>query len=252
MLPSSVPSDTPRPEAPATAPAPGRVAEAGGGIVWLVHRGLEALLTLGRPRAAARQRRAEREAALAEGRRALARLRLAASNTRPREALLAAPALAPAAGAIETLEAAVLSLDAIAARLREAAELAATARTCPDEGARALLAERYDEIREEIDGIARTAYGGRTNLLDGLGGTLDVPLDTSGRARMAISGVDATSGPQGLALPAPKTAFAADAEIAAVARALEAALAGTAAHAERFEMEAAVLAARIATSPHAA
>ena len=41
---------------------------------------------------------------------------------------------------------------------------------------------------KNIDRIARTAYAGRVNLLDGLGGELTVPLDARGRSSAAMPG----------------------------------------------------------------
>ncbi len=209
------------------------------------------------PKAVHKRRKAARLAALAEGRKALARLR---SPSASGISAAKAPHLDAAISAIETLEAAVLSLDAIANRISDAAELVAAAEmedgdqplgdTDDDtgamrDGARALLAERYDELRGDIDRIARTAYAGRTNLLDGLGGALNVPLDAEGRARALIPGTDATSAESGLALPCPEQAFATGTERQVVAQALAAATQVTRSLAARFEVDAALLAARI-------
>ena len=213
----------------------------------ILARSLEAVTRMASPKAAAHRRREEREAALAEGRKALARLHPANRNSARLRSAHESPDLAPAARAIETLEAAVLGLDSIAEHLVQGLDLIDAARECSNDGARALLAERYDEVRTEIDRIARTAYGGRTNLLDGLGSGVEAPLDGRGRAHIVIPGADATAGPNGLALPPPETAFQENAEIAAISASLEAASDACAALAQRFELEAAVLAARIAT-----
>lgn len=227
-------TDTPLPDPPAPAS--------------LIVRGIEAVTLFANPAAARRRRKAERQMALAAGRRALARLRAergGGAATGSESAATTGPDLAPAARAIETLEAAVLSLDRIAEHLAQGEDLTRSARACADDGARALLAERYDELRAEIDRLARTAYGGRTNLLDGLGGRVEAPLDGRGRASIAIPGADVTTGPGGLALPAPETAFREAGEIGAVAAALAAARQRCGALAERFELEATLLAARL-------
>ncbi len=207
----------------------------------LLSRGLTALLAAANPEAVRKRRKAERMAALAEGRKALGRLK--ALERSPGDV---PAACAPAARAIETLEAAVLSLDAIRTLLDQAGELVAAARD-PEahDGTRALLAERYDELREDIDRIALTAYAGRTNLLDGLGAELDVPLDTTGRSRVAVHAADATCGEAGLALPPPRDAFAGAGERDAIAAAIEAARNQASALAQRFEIDAALLAARL-------
>jgi hypothetical protein len=207
-----------------------------------------ALESIASPKAAYRRRRADRLAALEKGRKALDRLRAIPSRpTLP-------PHLADAVMAIETLEAAVLSLDSISQRLADAEEMVVAADHAggdaplpqdAEDAARALLAERYDELREDIDRIARTAYAGRVNLLDGLGGELTVPLDARGRARAAIPGVDATSETDGLALPPPEQAFATAAERAAIRQAILAARQQANAYAARFEVDAALLAARV-------
>lgn len=210
-----------------------------------------ALEALANPKAAHRRRKADRLAALAKGRKALDRLR-----AMPHMPALP-PHLAEAVAAIETLEAAVLSLDSIGHRLADAGELVDAAEQADrtdlpadaEDAARALLAERYDELREDIDRIARTAYAGRVNLLDGLGGELTVPLDARGRSSAAIPGVNATSEAEGLALPAPELAFATAAERTAIRQAIAAARQQAAAFAARFEVDAALLAARIQPEP---
>ncbi len=219
----------------------------------------EAVQEITNPRAAHRRRKAARLCALAKGREALARLKEKGNIAEGRPV---APHLAAAISAIETLEAAVLSLDAISNRLRDARELVTVASdasgaddgshqpVAPSDddtpsGARALLAERYDELRDDIDRIASTAYAGRINLLDGLGGILEVPLDGTGRSRAAITGANVTCTDRGLALPPPEQAFATHAERLSIGASVDAAMQMTAALAARFEVEAALLAARI-------
>ena len=206
------------------------------------------------PKAAYRRRRADRADALAKGRKALTRLR-----STPHDDKVRAPHLGAAVAAIETLEAAVLSLDAIAQRLCDAQELIAAADLSTDgpgghmedeeNGARALLAERYDELRGDISRIASTAYAGRTNLLDGLGGQLEVPLDSSRRSKAVIPGVNAAvrshENPDGLDLPPPEMAFATASERKAIGVAVAAAIQETHAFAARFEVDAALMAAKV-------
>ena len=209
------------------------------------------------PKAAYRRRRADRAHALARGRKALARLKSTSHDEKVR-----APHLGAAVAAIETLEAAVLSLDAIAQRLSDAGELLQAAELATSDvsenmeeeenGARALLAERYDELRDDITRIASTAYAGRTNLLDGLGGQLEVPLDSSRRSKAIIPGVNAAilthDNPNGLELPPPEMAFARSSERKAIARAIDAATHQINAFAARFEVDAALMAARVQSS----
>jgi|GEM_PF-4333756 len=215
---------------------------------------VDAIEAFANPKAAFRRRKAERAQALARGRKAIARLKQSGAETAAHP-----PHLSIAIAAIETLEAAVLSLDAISQRLSDALELVHAAETDIDgaaadgeDGTRALLAERYDELRDDITRIAGTAYAGRTNLLDGLGGELDVPLDPSGRSRAVILGVNAViagpDNPGGLDLPPPALAFATSEERVLIAQAVSAALHQTAAFAARFEVDAALVAAKVAES----
>lgn len=214
----------------------------------------EALEEFANPKAAHRRRKADRSVALSKGRKALVRLK-----STPHDQKVRAPHLAAAIAAIETLEAAVLSLDAITHRLTDAQELLEAAdtpitdetgqNTDEENGTRALLAERYDELRDDITRIASTAYAGRTNLLDGLGGQLEVPLDGSGRSKAVIPGVNASvrseDSPNGIDLPPPELAFATAQEREVIARALSAAIQQASAFAARFEVDAALMAARV-------
>ncbi len=220
----------------------------------LARTAFEALEEFANPKAAHRRRKADRHLALAKGRKALVRLK-----STPHDQKVRAPHLAAAIAAIETLEAAVLSLDAITHRLTDAQELLEAAGapmsddmagdTDEENGTRALLAERYDELREDITRIASTAYAGRTNLLDGLGGQLEVPLDGTGRAKAIIPGVNAAisspDSPDGIDLPPPEMAFATAQERETIARALSVAIQQTSAFAARFEVDAALMAARV-------
>ncbi|MEO0962136.1 MAG: hypothetical protein AAFY01_06895 [Pseudomonadota bacterium] len=220
----------------------------------LARTAFEALEEFANPKAAHRRRKADRHLALAKGRKALIRLK-----STPHDQKVRAPHLAAAIAAIETLEAAVLSLDAIAHKLADAQELLDAAdapaagetggQADEENGTRALLAERYDELRDDITRIASTAYAGRTNLLDGLGGQLEVPLDGSGRAKAIIPGVNASvstaDNPNGIDLPPPEMAFATAEERETIARALSTAIQQTSTFAARFEVDAALMAARV-------
>jgi acid phosphatase family membrane protein YuiD len=122
------------------------------------------------------------------------------------------------ATALSTIETAVLAIDVIADRLREAAGLVSEAGKTDNLGRRALLAGRFDDVRSEIDATVGSASHNRINLINGMliGGqspAFDIALDVEGRAGIAISIVNLTTGARGLALSPPRTAFAEDAEI---------------------------------------
>lgn len=122
------------------------------------------------------------------------------------------------ATALSTIETAVLAIDVIADRLREAAGLVSEAGKTDNLGRRALLAGRFDDVRSEIDATVGSASHNRINLINGMliGGrspAFDIALDVEGRAGIAISVVNLTTGARGLALSPPRTAFAEDVEI---------------------------------------
>lgn len=149
-----------------------------------------------------------------------------------------------------TLETAVLAIDTISDRLREAAELTAAAAITEDPGRRALLAGRYDDVRAEIDAVAGSASHNRINLINGrlIGGhapSFDIALDEEGRAGVAIQVVNLTTGAGGLELSPPRSAFAENAEIETIAREIEAAQALVARTSERFADHAAFIAGRL-------
>lgn len=154
------------------------------------------------------------------------------------------------ATALSTIETAVLAIDAIADRLREAADLVSDAGASEDHGRRALLAGRYDDLRAEIDAIAGSASHNRVNLIAGrrIGGkltTFDIPLDGDGRSGIAIQVANLTTGEAGLSLSPPRDAFADDAEIEAIAAELAAARETAARVSERFADHAALISDRL-------
>ena len=122
------------------------------------------------------------------------------------------------ATALSTIETAVLAIDAVNDSLREAASLAREANNTDNPARRALLAERFDDVRSEIDATVGSATHNRVNLINGrlIGGkmaTFEVPLDQEGRSGIAISVVNLTTGARGLSLSPPRTAFAENEEI---------------------------------------
>lgn len=154
------------------------------------------------------------------------------------------------ATALSTIETSVLAIDALMDRLREAADLVADAGASTDDGRRALLAGRYDDIRAEIDAIAGSASHNRVNLIAGrrIAGKLasfDIPFDEDGRSGIAIQVVNLTTDEAGLALSPPRSAFADDGEIAAIAREIEAARETAARTSDRFADHAALISERL-------
>ena len=154
------------------------------------------------------------------------------------------------ATALSTIETAVLATDAVTERLREAADLVADAGRNADVGRRALLADRYDDLRAEIDAIVGSASHNRVNLISGrrIGGKIasfDIPLDGDGRSGIAVQVVNLTTGEAGLSLSPPRDAFADDGEIEAIAAEIAAARETAAAVSELFADHAALISERL-------
>jgi hypothetical protein len=155
------------------------------------------------------------------------------------------------ATALSTIETAVLAIDAVSDRLREAASLVEAASKNDNLGRRALLAGRYDDVRAEIDAAVGSAAHNRVNLINGckIGGlytAFDIALDEEGRAGLAIAVVNLTTGPGGLDLSPPRSAFAEDGEIAAILNEIDAAQTRIAEVSMRFADHAALIADRLA------
>lgn len=150
----------------------------------------------------------------------VARARLALAR-KGRNAGPQAPAIRMALGAIED---ALISVDAIRAALDEAAELTGEALEISDEGRRALLADRYDDLRRAINEACGATAPEGDCLTAHAKARLEVTLDQAGRSRHVVRGTDLSTGAQGLDLPPPLEAFAANDEIRAVQAAIANAL----------------------------
>jgi hypothetical protein len=161
------------------------------------------------------------------------------------------------ATALSTIETAVLTIDMVSDRLREAAGLLRSAGESGDLGRRALFAGRYDDVRAEIDAAVGAATHNRVNLVNGrlIAGrhpAFDIALDEQGRAGIAISVVNLTTGEGGLALSPPRSAFAEDEEIATIAAEIVAAQKLVAEVGNRFADHAALIADRLSRLQHLA
>ena len=125
------------------------------------------------------------------------------------------------ATALSTIETAVLAIDVVSDRLREAANLVEAARVTDNLARRELLAGRYDDVRSEIDATVGAAAHNRVNLINGLlisgrSAAFHIALDDEARSDIAVGVVNLTTGARGLALSPPRTGFSDDAEIAMI------------------------------------
>ncbi|MEM8988240.1 MAG: hypothetical protein AAGC95_16110 [Pseudomonadota bacterium] len=107
--------------------------------------------------------------------------------------------------ALHAIEAALFAIDDIRELLEEACEVTLSARESSDEAARALFAERYDEVRLAIDPIANEAEYEGASLLSKKARALDIELGP--KAHFSVSAYRLDIGEKGLDLPPPRDAF---------------------------------------------
>jgi hypothetical protein len=124
--------------------------------------------------------------------------------------------------ALDALEATMLRINAIEQALSEARELVADAGRSEWAATRALLAERLCFLRRHIDTLAQESDA-PVNLIGGGQDTLELALDGEGRERMLVAHFNLTAGREGLSLSPVKGKLAQKAEIARLAKELDAA-----------------------------
>lgn len=156
-----------------------------------------------------------------------------------------AKAGAEIATALNTVETAILAIDAVSDQLIEAELLADTARDTESAGRRALIANRYISLLDKISQtVTRSSHNGM-NLLDGVQHTYDIKLDSDGRASIALHGANLTVDAGGLGLTRPQEAFASLVEIERTIAEIDAARRTTSRVSDLFADSAAVLAERL-------
>ena len=152
----------------------------------------------------------------------------------------------PARAALGAIESALYAIDRIRDALEQACEVALSAKGVKDVGGRALLAERYDELRlsintvvENVDERARVLIGKSTKHLD---------VHLGGKTRYSVSPMRLDTGEKGLDLSPPREAFATFEEIDAALQELDNALARTDRAAANYCRDAQYLIARMNVS----
>ena len=113
--------------------------------------------------------------------------------------------------ALRAIESALFVMDDMREKLIEASQLVLKAGSSSTDGGRALLAERYDEIRLSFDPIVKNADPDAQKLLGAKSGALTVRI---GGAQYAIACAKVDISKNGLNLPPPLDAFMSDKEIA--------------------------------------
>ena len=154
-----------------------------------------------------------------------------------------------AARAISTVEGTLVAIDSIDTYLSEALELTADALTDADATKRAMIADRYEELRSRIDTVAAGATFEGINLIDAARGAIEVTLPEGGQPRHAIGHITLVAGERGLSLKAPSELFASNDEIEAARMSLFAARQRLDRAAETFLNQASILAPHLGVAP---
>lgn len=154
-----------------------------------------------------------------------------------------------AARAVSTVEGTLVAIDTIHTYLSEALDLTAEALTHPDATKRAMVADRYEELRSRIDTVAGGATFEGVNLIDGARATIEITMPEGGQPRHAIGHITLVAGERGLSLKAPSELFASNDEVEAARLSLFAARQRLDRAAETFLNQASVLAPHLGATP---
>lgn len=128
-----------------------------------------------------------------------------------------------AARAVSAVEGTLVAIDTINEYLMEALDLTTEALKTPDPAKRAMIADRYEELRSSIDTVAAGASFQGVNLIDSGRDALEIRLPSAGEPRHAISHITLVAGERGLSIKSPAELFASEDEIDAARQTLIAA-----------------------------
>lgn len=154
-----------------------------------------------------------------------------------------------AARAVSVVEGTLVAIDTINDYLTEALDLTAAALSHPDATKRAMIADRYEELRSRVDTVAAGATFDGTNLIDGARGAIEIVVPEGGQPRHAIGHITLVAGEKGLALKAPSEQFASNDEIEMARASLAAARNRLHKAAETFLNQASMLAPQLGMTP---
>ena len=146
------------------------------------------------------------------------------------------------ARAVASVEGTLVAIDSIHDYLGEALDLTASALSTPDATKRAMIADRYEELRTRIDTVAAGATFEGVNLIDGGRAAIEIKLPAAGEPRHSIGHITLVAGERGLSLKAPSELFASNDEIEVARHSLFAARERLDRAAETFLNQASVLA----------
>lgn len=154
-----------------------------------------------------------------------------------------------AARAVATVEGTLVAIDTIHDYLTEALDLTAAALAHPDTTKRAMIADRYEELRSRIDTVAGGATFEGVNLIDAARGAIELTMPEGGQPRHAIGHITLVAGERGLSLKAPSEQFTTNDEVEAARLSLFAARQRLDRAAETFLNQASLLAPHLGATP---
>ena len=154
-----------------------------------------------------------------------------------------------AARAVSVVEGTLVAIDTINDYLTEALDLTAAALSHPDATKRAMIADRYEELRGRVDTVAAGATFDGTNLIDSARGAIELVTPEGGQPRHAIGHITLVAGERGLALKAPSEQFGSNDEIEAARASLMSARHRLHKAAETFLNQASMLAPSLGMEP---
>ncbi len=125
--------------------------------------------------------------------------------------------------ALSAIESALYTIDRVRDIIEQAYEVALSANDTEEAGARALLAESFDELRLAVNSTIEAANDRAVTLVGKSQRQIDVKL--GGKANYSVSPCRLDASPKGLNINPPRDAFATFDEIAASLEELDAALA---------------------------
>ncbi|HBK92669.1 MAG TPA: hypothetical protein DDZ68_13455 [Parvularcula sp.] len=152
--------------------------------------------------------------------------------------------------ALVAIESALYSIDRVREIVEQAYEVALSAHEAEEPGARALLAESFDELRVSINTVIETVDGRAATLIGKNARQIDVKL--GGKAHYSVSPFRLDASSKGLNVTPPRDAFATFEEVNAALDELEAALKKADRAANAYCRDAQFLIARLSSAAAAA
>jgi len=125
---------------------------------------------------------------------------------------------------VSTIESAINGIDAITELVQQAKGLANQAKATGDTSERSTLAVQFNALLSQIDDLANDSSFNGTNLLQATPDNLDVAFNEDNSSNLTITGLDSTTGTDGLDITAAANNFSGDTDITSAITELNSAL----------------------------